>query len=133
MLVEVDTRVARLTTGSRELDEILEGGIPENSINIIMGAPGSGKTTLAEEFVFANAQDERRPILYLTTLSEPLDKVIKYLQQFRFFDAKKMGGAVQYEGLGSELAVAAREALDWRLLGPFSSRPLRFIAHVEFP
>lgn len=41
-------QVRRLTTGNRELDEILDGGIPENSINIIMGAPGSGKTALAD-------------------------------------------------------------------------------------
>ena len=78
MFLEVlDPPVRRLTTGSRELDEILGGGIPENSINIIMGAPGSGKTTLVEEFIFANADDEMRPILYLTTLSEPHDKVLR--------------------------------------------------------
>ena len=65
-----------------------------------MGEPGSGKTTLAEEFIFANADDERRPMLYLTTLSEPLDKVIKYLQQFRFFDAERMGRTVRYDSLG---------------------------------
>src|SRR5690348_15935817 len=94
----------RLSTGNRELDDILQGGIPENSINIIMGEPGSGKTTLAEEFMFANANDERRPILYLTTLSEPLDKVIKYLQQFRFFDVEKMGRTIRYEAFGDELA-----------------------------
>jgi circadian clock protein KaiC len=101
----------RLATGNRELDVILDGGIPENSINIIMGEPGSGKTTLAEEFIFANADDERRPILYLTTLSEPLDKVIKYLQQFRFFDAEKMGRYVLYEALGDELAANGVGAL----------------------
>ena len=72
MTHEAEADIARLATGSRELDEILGGGIPANSINIIMGAPGSGKTALAEEFVFANADDEQRPILYLTTLSEPL-------------------------------------------------------------
>jgi len=105
MFLEVmDPPVQRMTTGSRELDEILGGGIPENSINIIMGAPGSGKTTLAEEFIFANADDESRPILYLTTLSEPLDKVIRYLQQFHFFDPEKMGRAVRYEAFGDELA-----------------------------
>ena len=112
MFLEVMSPPAqRLTTGSRELDEILGGGIPENSINIIMGAPGSGKTTLAEEFIFANADDEKRPILYLTTLSEPLDKVIRYLQQFQFFDAEKMGHAVRYEGLGDELAEKGISAL----------------------
>jgi len=106
--------IKRLTTGSRELDEILEGGIPENSLNIIMGEPGSGKTTLAEEFVFANA-DDGRPILYLTTLSEPLDKVLKYLQQFRFFDAAKMGSTVQHDRLGEELAKKGVGALHARL------------------
>ena len=60
---DVAAPVRRLTTGNRELDEILDGGIPENSINIIMGTPGSGKTALAEEFIFANAVEERRPIL----------------------------------------------------------------------
>ena len=108
---EVDLPIGRLSTGNRELDEILEGGIPENSINIIMGAPGSGKTTLAEELMFANANDERRPILYLTTLSEPLDKVIRYLQQFRFFDAEKVGHTVQYERLGAELTASGVGAL----------------------
>jgi circadian clock protein KaiC len=112
---ETDARIERLATGSRELDEILGGGIPANSINIIMGAPGSGKTALAEEFVFSNAHDEMRPILYFTTLSEPLDKVIRYLQQFRFFDAEKMGGAVRYEGLGAELAANGVGALLPRL------------------
>jgi len=104
MFEEADPLVRRLATGNRELDEILEGGIPENSINILMGAPGSGKTTLAEELIFANANDERRPILYLTTLSEPADKVIRYLQQFEFYDAEKMGAAVRHEGFGAELA-----------------------------
>jgi circadian clock protein KaiC len=110
-----DYVIKRLGTGKRELDDILGGGIPENSINIIMGEPGSGKTTLAEEFIFANAEDARRPILYLTTLSEPLDKVIKYLQQFRFFDLAKMGQSVLYEGLGAELTAKGVGALFPRL------------------
>jgi len=108
---DADSPIKRLATGNRGLDEILGGGIPENSINIIMGEPGSGKTALAEELIFANADDERRPVLYLTTLSEPLDKVIKYLQQFRFFDPEKLGRTVLYEGLGADLAANGVGAL----------------------
>src|SRR5678816_27784 len=90
--------IHRLTTGSHQLDDILNGGVPENSLDIIMGAPGSGKTTLAEQLMFANTADAR-PMLYLTTMTEPLDKVINYLQQFRFFDLDKLGTAIHYLSL----------------------------------
>src|SRR5688500_11295071 len=68
-----------------------------------MGEPGSGKTVLAEAMVFANADDDR-PILYLTTLSEPLEKVVRYLQGFQFFDESKMSGAVIYDSIGADVA-----------------------------
>src|SRR3954466_12611498 len=94
----------RLTTGNAELDLILGGGFPSNSINILMGEPGSGKTILAEHLIFANARTEGRPIVYLTTLSEPLEKVVRYLQGFEFFDPDRLAtGAIVYESLGSDL------------------------------
>jgi circadian clock protein KaiC len=99
----MDVASVRLSTGNTELDEILGGGFPPNSINILMGEPGSGKTVLAEAMVFANADDDR-PILYLTTLSEPLEKVVRYLQGFQFFDESKLSGAVIYDSIGAEVA-----------------------------
>ena len=49
----------RITTGIEAVDRILGGGFPANSINIIMGSPGSGKTILAEQIVFrGQAGDE---------------------------------------------------------------------------
>jgi circadian clock protein KaiC len=105
----------RLSTGSRELDEILGGGFPTNSINIIMGEPGSGKTILAERLMFANAGDDR-PILFFTTLSEPLAKVVRYLQEFEFFqEAKLVSGAVIYDSLGEDLATEGVKGLVPRL------------------
>jgi circadian clock protein KaiC len=71
-----------------------------------MGEPGSGKTILAERLVFENASvaSDPRPILYLTTLSEPLEKVVRYLQQFSFFHQDKLlSGAVRYDSIAVEL------------------------------
>lgn len=89
----------RLKTGSAELDQVLYGGFPINTINVVMGAPGSGKTILAEQLVFANATAESRA-LYLTTLSEPLEKFIKHGQSYGFFDPAKVGETIFYEDLG---------------------------------
>ena len=41
-------RPDRLSSGNAEADHILGGGFPADSINIIMGHPGSGKTIFAE-------------------------------------------------------------------------------------
>ena len=90
----------RMSAGNEEADHILGGGFPANSI---MGHPGSGKTIFAEQLIFHNA-DEGRPILYLTTLSEPLPKVVRYLQGFTFFDEEKLGTQVIYEDVGPQLA-----------------------------
>ncbi len=98
------TRLERVSTGNAQLDDILGGGFPVNSINILMGEPGSGKTILAERLMFANADASGRPILFLTTLSEPLDKVIRYLQQFDFYDEEQLAaGTIVYDSLGDEL------------------------------
>jgi circadian clock protein KaiC len=89
----------RIPTGCAGLDEILLGGIPANTISVIMGAPGTGKTILAEQLAFANATAEE-PALYLTTMSEPLDKFIMHGQHYGFFDESKVGVSVFYEDLG---------------------------------
>ena len=54
---------------------------------------GSGKTILAEQYVFANATAER-PALYLSTVAEPFDKLIRYGQTLSFFDANTIGRSV---------------------------------------
>ena len=92
--------IERLKTGNTNLDEILHGGFVVNTINVIMGAPGTGKTILAEQLVFSNATPEA-PALYLTTLSEPLDKFIQHGQSYGFFDSVKVGETVFYEDLGA--------------------------------
>jgi len=92
--------IARLATGVPGLDTVLGGGLPEFSFNIIAGAPGGGKTTLAHQIMFANATPER-PALYFTVLGEPALKMLRYQQQFQFFDAAKLSGAVRFINLSA--------------------------------
>src|SRR5450755_1630666 len=90
--------IRQLPTGVPGLDEILGGGLPEFSFNIIAGAPGCGKTTLAHQVMFANATPER-PALYFTVLGEPAIKMLRYQQQFRFFDDAKLDKAIRFINL----------------------------------
>src|ERR1700691_2264924 len=95
---QTKVKINQLPTGIPGLDEILGGGLPEFSFNIIAGAPGCGKTTLAHQFIFANATVER-PALYFTVMGEPALKMLRYQQQFRFFDSAKLNTAVRFINL----------------------------------
>jgi circadian clock protein KaiC len=99
----------RLSSGQPRLDEILGGGLPADAINLIVGPPGSGKTILAEQYMFHNATPER-PGLYLTTVSEPLEKLIRYGQTLAFFDPEAVGSRIVFEDLGGTLAEEGLEA-----------------------
>src|SRR5579872_3320052 len=90
--------IQKLPTGVPGLDDIVGGGLPEFSFNIIAGAPGSGKTTLAHQFVFANATPER-PALYFTVLGESALKMLRYQQQYSFFDPAKLPESIRFINL----------------------------------
>src|SRR5687767_7387308 len=94
--------INRLLTGVRGLDAVLGGGVPEYSFNLIAGAPGAGKTTLAHQIMFGIASAER-PALYFTVLGEPALKMLRYQQQFTFFDHEKLDGAVRFVNLSHEI------------------------------
>ena len=89
----------RLSTGNPRLDEVLDGGLILDAITLVIGAPGTGKTILAEQCLFANATPQR-PGLYLSTVSEPFDKLLRYGQSLEFFDIAELGRSVFYDDLG---------------------------------
>lgn len=90
--------IKKLDTGVPGLNEVLGGGLPEYSFNIIAGAPGGGKTTLAHQIMFANASEES-PAIFFTVLGEPAIKMLRYQQQFEFFKAEKLNKCVHFINL----------------------------------
>ena len=93
----------RLSSGHEPLDSVLGGGLPANAISLIMGRPGSGKTILAQQYVFRNATAER-PVIYFATVSEPLEKIVRFGQSLEFFDRTAIGRSVFYEDLGKQVS-----------------------------
>ena len=92
----------RISSGTEPLDVVLGGGLPRAGISLIIGLPGSGKTILAQQYVFANAGPDR-PALYLSTVSEPIEKILRYGQMLTIFDPSMIGTSVYYEDLGIPL------------------------------
>mgnify|MGYP003707199609 CR=1 FL=1 len=115
--------INRLRTGVPGLDEVLGGGLPEFSFNVIAGPPGCGKTTLAHQMMFALATPAR-PALYFTVLGEPPLKMLRYQQQFDFFDNEKVNHAIHFINLAEDTAtgdltqVLARIVVEVEARGP---------------
>ncbi len=87
-----------LPTGVPGLDTLLGGGLPEFSFNLFTGSPGTGKTTLAYQLMFALANPDRRA-LFFNVLGEPALKMLRYQQRFNFFDIDKVGASIRFISL----------------------------------
>jgi circadian clock protein KaiC len=90
-----------LDSGVPGLNDVMGGGVPALSFNMISGGPGSGKTTLAMQLMFANATP-KRPGLFITLLGETSLKMLRYQQLFTFFDGARVGSDVHFLNLSAE-------------------------------
>src|SRR5687768_6186428 len=107
--------IRRLPTGVPGLDQILGGGLPEFSFNLIAGAPGAGKTTLAQQIMFALSGPDRAA-LYFTVVGEPPLKMLRYQQQFTFFDVARVNESVRYVNLSQDVVNGTLEKLLGRIV-----------------
>jgi circadian clock protein KaiC len=123
--------IERLPTGVPGLDEILGGGLPEYSFNIIAGAPGCGKTTLAHQIAFANATPEC-PALYFTVLGEPAIKMLRYQQQFAFFDHAKLECSLRFINLSQTVLDSDLDAVLERIVKEVEDSQARIVAVDSF-
>ncbi len=118
--------IHRLRTGVPGLDEVLGGGLPEFSFNLLAGQPGCGKTTLAHQIMFALATPER-PALYFTVLGEPPLKMLRYQQQFAFFDDALIGTAIHFVNLTQETVDGDLDRVLARIVAEVEARGPRLV------
>ena len=65
-----------IKTGIPGLDQILKGGLRKNSNILITGAPGTGKTLLALQFIYYGAKDYNENGIFIST-EENLEVIIQ--------------------------------------------------------
>lgn len=104
-----------LDTGVPGLNEVLGGGLPALSFNLIAGGPGSGKTTLSLQILFATATPER-PGLFITLLGETSLKLLRYQQLFDFFDPARVGSDIHILNLSEDALEGDLERLLLRII-----------------
>jgi circadian clock protein KaiC len=107
--------IEKLPSGVPGLDSILGGGVPEGSFNLIAGPPGTGKTTLAQQFAFENATPERTAVFF-TILGEPAAKMLRHQQQYSFFDPAKVDESIRFINLSDDLIERGLEGVLERII-----------------
>jgi len=123
--------INRLQTGVPGLDDVLGGGLPEFSFNLIAGSPGSGKTTLAHQMMFALATPER-PALYFTVLGEPPLKMLRYQQLFDYFDSAKVNQSLRFVNLADDMVTGDLDKVLDRIVSEVETYSPAFVVVDSF-
>jgi len=104
-----------LDTGVPGLNQVLGGGLPELSFNLVAGGPGSGKTTLTMQLLFATST-AARPGLFITLLGETSLKMLRYQQMFDFFEPDRVGSDIHFLNLSEEALTGDLDGVLMRII-----------------
>lgn len=104
---KADAQPRRAHTGIPGFDDILNGGFPQSRLYLVQGAPGSGKTTLALQFLLAGAAQGEK-VLYIS-LSETRDEVAEVADSHHW----SLAGVdiVELSSLGDQFSLDAQNTL----------------------
>ena len=87
----------RISTGVAGLDTLVGGGLVTGGVYLIMGRPGTGKTTLGNQACFTHVKAGARAV-YVTLLAETHARMLRNLTAMSFFDADAIGTSISYVG-----------------------------------
>jgi circadian clock protein KaiC len=105
--------IDRIPSGIPGLDDVIEGGFPSPSVLLLIGEPGTGKTTFAMQSLFHGANNGET-VIYMTGVSEPVFMIKKFMSNFSFYDAGLIESSkIQFWDLGSSIqTMGTKKALD---------------------
>ncbi len=87
----------RISTGVSGLDLLLGGGLVAGGVYLVMGRPGTGKTTLGNQACFRHIDAGRRAV-YVTLLAETHARMLRNMTSMAFFKPEAIGSSVSYVG-----------------------------------
>ena len=134
-------KVERIKTGVKGLDELLSGGIPKESITLVSGAPGSGKSIFCYQFI-AQGAAEGQKCLYLT-LDKKIEGLLLQAAELGInFDSAIQSGLVKflflninkkliYESMINEILSGDYDRIVLDSITPLSEMPI-YINNPEF-
>jgi len=102
--------LVRIPTGVRGLDDLVEGGFPYPAVILVAGSAGTGKTTMALQFLSKGAENGEVG-LYFTTLSEPTQWMLRFASRFQFLRKEDFGKLIHYVDMGHMVRRASAEDL----------------------
>lgn len=93
----------RVETGIAGLDAVLQGGLLRGASCLVLGEPGTGKTTLGNQLAYRVAANDGVAI-FVTVVAEAHDRMLMHLASFDFFDPDAVGHKVHYFSLVHQLS-----------------------------
>jgi circadian clock protein KaiC len=103
----------KLSAGHTAIDLVLGGGIPRDSLYVVTGPPGAGKTILAQQISFTTAKAGLH-VIYFTNVSEPHAKIVQHIRNFDFYEPDLIGNRIQIYNITSQIRNKGfKETLDF--------------------
>lgn len=90
------TDAARVATYVPRLDYILKGGVFAGATYVIMGAPGSGKTIIANQIAYGHIAKNKGRVVYATLLVESHARMLAHLKALEFYEPEFVGKDIVY-------------------------------------